>query len=370
MPYVDPVITTQDSELLERARDGDEAAFESLVAPWRHRTLTLCYQMMGSVDEADDVLQETMIRAWKGIGRFKGDSDIGAWLRSIAVRRSLTAIERRRRRALPMDYGPPAPGSEPSGGALPADAWIDPFPESSSFGEAEIEPSARYERRESVELAFLAAIHHLSPNQRAVLLLRDVLGFSAKETADALETSTASVTSALQRARGRIEERLPKRSQQRTVRALGDQRLVEIVERYGDAWEQGNVEAVVALLSEDASFTMPPLSTWYQGTEAITEWLRTGPLAGHQKWRLFPLRANGQLATAFYIWDEDAGCFLPFALKVFAFDGDRISSATAFIVRVAEGAGGETLPDLAEEPIDEARRAAVFTRFGLPPQVR
>ena len=364
------MITTQTPELLDRARAGDEAAFESLVAPWRHRTLTLCYQMMGSVDEADDVLQETMIRAWKGIGRFKGDSDIGTWLQSIAARRCLTAIERRRRRALPMDYGGPTPGGEPSGDPLPTDAWIDPFPEPTPTEAMEIEPSARYERRESVELAFVAAIHHLSANQRAVLLLRDVLGFSAKETADALETSTASVTSALQRARRRIEERLPRRSQQWTVRALGDQRLADIVQRYGDAWEQGNVEAVVALLSEDASFTMPPLSTWYLGRRAIAEWLRAEPLAGHQKWRLLPVRANGQLAAAFYVRDEGADCFLPLALNVFAFDGDRISGVTAFIVRVAEGPGGEALPDLAVEPIDEARRAAVFTRFGLPRLVR
>jgi RNA polymerase sigma-70 factor (ECF subfamily) len=332
--------------------------------------LTLCYQMMGSVDEAEDVLQDTLIRAWKGIDRFEGKSEVGTWLQAIAARRCLTAIERRRKRALPMDYGPSTPGGEPSGDPLPDDAWIDPFPEQGATEAAPIEPSARYELRESVELAFIAAIHHLSANQRAVLLLRDVLGFTAKETAEALDTTTESVTSALQRARRRIEERLPRRSQQATLQALGDERLTEIVERYGDAWEQGDVDAVVALLSEDATFAMPPLSTWFEGTAAIAAWLRAEPLAGNWRWRLLPIRANGQAATAFYTWDDADQSFLPFALKVFAFEDDRIASATAFVVRVVEGADGEALANLAAEPIDAARSATVFTRFGLPPRLR
>jgi RNA polymerase sigma-70 factor (ECF subfamily) len=362
------VSTTQGSELLERARAGDEAAFEALVAPWHSRVLTLCYQMMGSVDEAEDVLQDTLIRAWKGIGRFEGKSEVGTWLQAIAARRCLTAIERRRKRALPMDYGPPTAEGEPSGDPLPGDAWIDPFPELSE-AETVIEPSARYELRESIELAFIAAIHNLSANQRAVLLLRDVLGFSAKETAEALDTTTGSVTSALQRARRRIEERLPRRSQQATLRALGDERLTDIVERYGDAWEQGDVDAVVALLSEDATFAMPPLTTWFEGTAAIAAWLRAEPLAGNWRWRLVALRANGQAATAFYCWVDAERCFLPFALKIFAFDGERIESATAFIVRIVEGADGEALAALAQEPVDEARKATVFTRLGLPPRL-
>ncbi len=364
------MITTQGSDLLERARAGDEAAFEALVAPWHGRMLTLCYQMMGSIDEAEDVLQDTLIRAWKGIGRFEGKSEVGTWLQAIAARRCLTAIERRRKRALPMDYGPPTPDGEPAGDPLPGDAWIDPFPELDEGEGALIEPSARYELRESVELAFIAAIHHLSANQRAVLLLRDVLGFSAKETAEALDTTTGSVTSALQRARRRIEERLPRRSQQATLRALGDERLTDIVERYGDAWEQGDVDAVVALLSEDASFAMPPLSTWFRGTAAIAAWLHIEPLSGDWRWRLVPLRANGQAAMAFYCWDEDDGSFLPFALKIFAFDGERIVGATAFIVRVVFGADGEALTELAREPVDEARKATAFTRFGLPARLR
>ena len=193
-------------------------------------------------------------------------------------------------------------------------------------------PEARYEQRESVELAFIAALQHLPASQRAVLILREVLGFSAKEAAETLETTTASVNSALQRARKTVDERLPEQSQQETLRALGDDGLRELVDGYVDAWERGDVEAVVAMLTEDATFSMPPLRTWFGGREAIAVFLAGWPLSGEWRWRR-PRRANGQPAIGFYAWDEEAEAYLPFALNVLTLRGDKISDVTAFITR-------------------------------------
>ena len=163
----------------------------------------------------------------------------------------------------------------------------------------------RYEQREGVELAFIAALQLLPPNQRAVLILREVLGFSAQEVADSLETSVASVNSALQRARKTVDERMPEQSQQATLRSLGDDELSEIVDRYVEAWEQNDFETVVAMLAEDATFAMPPLATWFSGTEEIRIFLEGWPLSGDWRWRPIRTTANGQPALAFYAWDED-----------------------------------------------------------------
>ncbi len=333
-------------DLLERARGGDEAAFEALVTPWRPRLLTFCYQMLGSVPDAEDALQDTLFRAWRGLDRFEGRSSLGTWLQTIAANWCLSALKQRRERSLPIDHGPPAQLGEPAGEQLAADSWIDPLPEQPAGGEAPAEPAVRYERRESVELAFIAAIQHLPPNQRAVLLLRDVFGFSAKETAAALGTTAGSVTSALQRARRRIDRRLPSRSQQEALRVLGDERLTEIVERFGRAWEGGDVETVVAMLSEDAHFAMPPLARWYRGRPAISTFIATHPLSGEFRWRQLRTRANGQEAIAFYGWDEGRSAFLPFALNVLDFDGEEICRVTAFIA--------------------DGREPNLYGRFGLP----
>ena len=194
-------------------------------------------------------------------------------------------------------------------------------------------PEARYEQRESVELAFVAALQHLPANQRAVLILREVLGFSAKETAETLETTVASANSALQRARATVEERLPEQSQQATLRALGDERLNEIVEGYMKAWERCDVDAVVGMLTEDACFSMPPLGTWFGPRDEIETFLVGSPMSGQWRWKPVRVRANGQEALAFYSWDEDEQAYLPFALNVLTFRGELISDVTAFIVR-------------------------------------
>ena len=207
-------------EGLEAARAGDEAAFTALVEPYRGELIAHCYRMLGSLHDAEDALQETMLRAWRGIGRFEGRSSLRSWLYTIATNTCLNAIERRKPRVHPIDYGPRTNPDEGVPGMPVAESvWIEPFPDERLIvADGPMAPEARYERREAVELAFIAALQHLPPNQRAVLILREVLGYSARETAATLETSVAAVNSALQRARATVEARLPERSQQATLR--------------------------------------------------------------------------------------------------------------------------------------------------------
>ena len=245
--------------------------------------------------------------------------------------------------------------------------WVEPYPdETLGLEDGFASPEARYEQREAVELAFVAALQNLAPNQRAVLILREVLGFSAREVADSLETSVPSVNSALQRARKTVEERLPEQSQQATLRALGDDGLREVVDGYVEAWQRGDVEAVVSMLTEDASFTMPPLRTWFHGRGEIGIFLAGWPLSGLWRWRPLLVRANGQPALAFYSWDDDEQAYLPFALNVLTLRGDRISDVTAFISRATPVPDREVIARLPEQPPDAERLAAAFQNFGLP----
>src|SRR5215211_7070294 len=227
--------TTHERELLEAARGGDEAAFGSLVEQYRRELHAHCYRMLGSIHDAEDALQDASLRAWRGLAGFEGRSSLRSWLYTIATNACLNLIARRPKRVLPIDYGP---ATDPHDGlGLPPieSVWVEPYPdEGLGLEDGFAAPQARYEVRESVELAFVAALQHLPPNQRAALILRDVLGFSAQEAAESLETSVASVNSALQRARATIEKRLPDQSQQETLKSLGDERLRELVEQYAD----------------------------------------------------------------------------------------------------------------------------------------
>jgi RNA polymerase sigma-70 factor (ECF subfamily) len=253
----------RERRLLADAQSGDKSAFRGIVDPYRGELHAHCYRMLGSVQDAEDALQESMMRAWRGLGGFEGRSSLRSWLYRIATNTSLSAIEKRPKRVLPVDYGGASDPHQGPGEPPVESIWMEPFPDEQLGLDAEIAgPEARYEQREGIELAFIAALQHLPANQRAVLILREVLGFSADETAETLETSTASVNSALQRARVTVEKRLPEKSQQETLRALGDKRLSEIVDAYMAAWERNDVDAVVAMLAEDVSFSMPPLRTW------------------------------------------------------------------------------------------------------------
>jgi RNA polymerase sigma-70 factor, ECF subfamily len=321
----------REGELLGAARDGDQQAFAMLVDPYRRELQAHCYRMLGSHADAEDALQETLLRAWRGLARFEERSSLRSWLYRIATNRCLTAIERRPRRVLPIDY---APAADPHDG--PADAvndpvWLEPYPDGELGLEGPAGPEARYEQREGIELAFIAALQHLPARQRAALILRDVLGFSARETADVLETTPVSIDSALQRAHKTVDERLPSQSQQQTLRLLGDEQLRELVERFITAWEQQDVDAVVSLLAEDVRIVMPPLPSWYSGRDQVAAFLRDYPLSGVRHWKMIPTSANGQPAFATYAWGEQIQAFAPHSISVLTLRGDQIEEIMAFL---------------------------------------
>jgi RNA polymerase sigma-70 factor (ECF subfamily) len=362
-----PDVTVQDEKLLESARAGDEGAFAALVEPHRGELSAHCYRMLGSVHDAEDAVQEAFLRAWRGLPRFEGRSSLRSWLYRIATNTSLNAIEKRPKRVLPIDYGPATDPHDGPGEPLVESIWMEPYPDDKlGLEDGLAGPEARYEQRESVELAFIAALQHLPPNQRAVLILREVLGFSANESAETLETTTASVNSALQRARAAVEERLPEQSQQQTLRSLGDERLREIVDAYVEAWERNDVDAVVGMLTEDATFSMPPLRSWFGPRDEIAAFLALSPLSGDWRWRALRVRASGQEALAFYSWDENEQAYTPFALNVLGFSGEQISDVTAFIVRSTEDPDRAVMARMPEQAMDQKRLTAAFGNFELP----
>jgi RNA polymerase sigma-70 factor (ECF subfamily) len=358
---------TGELALLAAAGDGDQDAFAELVEPKRPGLLAHCYRMLGSTHDAEEALQDTLLRAWRSIGKFERRSSASTWLYTIATNSCLTLIDRRRRRALPVDYRPAGDPQRGTGDPLEDAYWIEPFPDGGlAHAGNDAGPEARYDERESLELAFIAAIQHLTPSQRAVLILCDVLGFSAREAAETLDTTTASVTSALQRARRAANERLPDHSQQETLRSLGDQRLSEIVDAYTDAWEREDIHAVVSMLTDDATFAMPPVQTWFSGREAIAGFLRGGPLSGNWRWRYVRTRANAQEALGYYCWYEPAQRYVPFALKVLTLGDGAVSGVTAFLTRSAEVVDPDKQARLPAEPPDPARLQIAFGRIGLP----
>jgi RNA polymerase sigma-70 factor (ECF subfamily) len=362
--------TVQERDLLEAAGGGDQGAYQRLVEPYRGELQAHCYRMLGSVHDAEDALQEALLRAWRGLAKFEGRSSLRSWLYRIATNTSLDAIEKRPKRVLPVDYGPPIDPHDGPYLPLAESAWVEPYPDDAlGIEDGYAAPEARYERREAVELAFIAALQHLPANQRAVLILREVLGFSAKEVAETLDTSTASVNSALQRARKAVDERTPELSQQATLRSLGDDGVREVIRGYLDAWDRGDIEAVVAMLTDDACFSMPPAPSWHKGRAQLTEFMGVGPLSGAWRWRHLPVRASGQPTLAFYSWDEAAGTHLPFALNVLTIRDGLISDVTAFICRATDSRDLDAYRRWPEEPIVPERFVDFFGRFGLPDRV-
>ena len=350
-------------------RTADEAAFRRLIEPHRAELHAHCYRMLGSVHDAEDALQEAFLRAWRGLDQFEGRSSLRSWLYRIATNTCLDAIARRPKRVLPVEY----PAADPAGvigEPLVESTWIEPYAdEAFEVADGRAAPETRYEQREAVELAFIAALQHLPATQRAVLILRDVLGFSAKEAAEVLDTTTASVNSALQRARETVERRLPERSQQETLRELGDAKVRELVESYIAAWERQDVEAVVSMLSEDAAFAMPPLRSWFRGREAITAFLRRQPLSGDWRWRAVRCRANGQEALGFYTWSPEAEAYQRFALNVLTLGDGGIVAVDAFLTRTIVDPDPEVLARLPEHPFDPRRVDVAFELLGLPEEL-
>ncbi|WP_238448059.1 sigma-70 family RNA polymerase sigma factor [Micromonospora sp. 4G55] len=334
---------------LDRAREGDPAAFADLVAPLRRELHAHCYRMLGSAHDADDALQEALLRAWRGLPRFEGRSSLRSWLYTVATRTCLDAVAGRARRALPVDLGPASERAVLDTAPAGHVAWLGPYPDA-GLAAGPAAPDVRYEQREAVELAFVAALQHLPGNQRAALLLFEVLGFSAAEIATMMRTSVTSVNSALARARRLVADRVPPVSQQRTLRHVDDTRLREIVTGYATALENGDTEALVALLTEDVTWSMPPLPQWYRGLVAVTDFARELPMTRCGSWRHRTVGANGQPAVASYLRTQDAGPYPAWSINVLTLRDGRIAEITSFLG--AEHFAGFGLPD-SLPPADE-----------------
>jgi RNA polymerase sigma-70 factor (ECF subfamily) len=300
-----------------------EPDFLSQADPYRRELLAHCYRMLGSVHDAEDLVQETFLRAWRGFDRFEGRSTLRTWLYRIATSACLTALESRRRRPLPAGLGGP---SETGGQPLeprPEVPWLEPMP---TGGGPDEDPAAVVASRESTRLAFVAALQHLPPRQRAVLILRDVLAWRAAEVADLLDVSTAAVNSVLQRARERLREVAPTPE---SVREPDEERTRELLARYVDAFERKDVDAIVALLAKDAVWEMPPFATWFRGPEQVARHLAAQCPGGPGDFRLVASTANGDPALALYL-RTDGGVFHPFCLQVLTVDGESFSHVVSF----------------------------------------
>ncbi len=324
---------TDEDALITAAQHGDQQAYGQLVTAYRAELHAHCYRMLGSPADAEDALQEALVRAWRGMPGFERRTSLRGWLYTIATNSCLKIIERRPLRVLPMDYGPAVDPHDRPGPPQAEPAWIEPFPDQPELAaDARATPEARYDQRESVELAFIAAVQLLTPGQRAALILHDVMGFTAAEIAAMLKTTRASVYSLLQRAHKAVRGRPRHPSQQMTLRRLGDDALRGIVERYVNAWHDGNVDALVVMLTHDAVLSMPSLLSWFTGRAAIREFLATSLMARPGHSRLIATRANGQLAFGHYRLDATTGRYLAHSLDVLTLREDQIAEIAAFVL--------------------------------------
>ncbi|HEY2595914.1 MAG TPA: sigma-70 family RNA polymerase sigma factor [Chloroflexota bacterium] len=313
----------------------DREAFQQQAEAYRYQLQVHCYRMLGSLHEAEDLVQETFLRAWRARERFEGRSSFRNWLYRIATNACLNAIAARAqsRRILPDAFGPPS--SEPLRGPGPGDAdiaWLEPYPDTALNQVADTAPGpeSRYELRESIQLAFIAAIQQLPARQRAVLLLRDVLGWSANETAQLLDASVASVNSALQRARATLEQQAGTLDVGARSATDDEQRL--LAERYLRTWESSDMDGFAALLKEDARLRMPPWTQWYLGRDAIRTffgWVRQPRPNGGS--RVTPTGANTQPAFAHYVLADDGSAFRAQSIQVVTVEHDQIAALTAFL---------------------------------------
>jgi RNA polymerase sigma-70 factor, ECF subfamily len=328
------------TDVLNRARAGDEQAFRELTESHRRELQVHCYRILGSVQDAEDALQETLLAAWRGLDGFEERSSLRAWLYTIATNRCLNVLRagaRRPQESRSMSFEPPRPTRY---GEVP---WLEPYPDALLEGlpDAAPGPDARYESREAVGLAFVTALQRMPPRQRAALVLRDVLGYRASEVATMLDATETSVNSALQRARATLDASAPPVRERSQLPHSAAER--ELAGRFADAFENGSVEQLVSLLTEDAWVTMPPEPFEYQGVNSITEFFTQAFAArGNRTDRLIPTRANGQPAFGHYIGDRHTQIVRGVGVIVLTIEGDRIVQLTRF--------GG----------------AALLARFGLP----
>jgi RNA polymerase sigma-70 factor (TIGR02960 family) len=314
------------AKLLERARAGDGEAFGELVEPHRRELMVHCYRMLGSAQDAEDALQETMLAAWRGLAGFEGRSSVRTWLYRVATSRCLNALRSGSRRPATV----PAWTNTPEPTRLGEVPWLEPLPDSALEGLADSAPGpeARYEASEAISLAFVTALQLLPPRQRAVLILRDVLGYPAREAAGLLDVTEESVTSALKRARAATREQMATATGQPPAPAPGSAEEQDLVQRFTRAFESGDVDGIVALMSEDAWLRMPPLALEYQGRDLAYRFF-TAIWAG-RSYRLVPTRANGQPAFGVYVRDPQAATYRAVGLLTATLAGQRISELTQF----------------------------------------
>ena len=303
---------------LARARAGDNDAFSELTAPYRRELHVHCYRILGSVQDAEDLLQETLLSAWQALDRFDGRS-LRAWLYRIATNRCLNYLRDTSRR-------PKVTNMPEFSGASPSDEpwWLEPYPDA-LMDDIALAPEARYDARESIALSFVSGLQRVPTQQRAALVLRDVMGFSASEIAAMLDSTPASVNSALQRARARVEQLEPPDG----VPRARSEHEARVVDQFVESFQRGDLEGVIALLSEDAKFTMPPEPVEFRGPRAIAEFLRSRGFWG-QGLKLVPTRANNQPAYGYYLPDPNANIHRASGILVLSVRADRISAMTRF----------------------------------------
>ena len=315
-------------DLFTRARAGDGAAFEELIEPYRRELLVHCYRMLGSFQDAEDVLQEALVAAWQGFGGFEGRASIRTWLYRIATNRCLNTLRAASRRPAQEWNVPEVDPPEPTG--LSEVVWLQPFPDALLEGVVDDPPGpeTRYERSESISLAFVSALQTLPPRQLAVLILRDVLGFHASEVARMLEASVDSVNSALKRARARLHERFPSGAEGDPAPAPGSPDEEKMVSTFVRAYEAGDVNTLVEMLTDDVFISMPPMPLEYEGRDVVARFYAAIFRSG-RRFDLVPTRANGQPAFGAYLRSRN-GIRHGTGLLVLTLSGDRISSVTRF----------------------------------------
>ena len=326
-------------EQLAAARRGDSQQFSQLTERYRRELQVHCYRILGSLHEAEDMVQETMLKAWKRLDTFEGRASFRSWLYKIATNSCLDFLDQKKsRRLLPFETLSPSDPGTPILPPTPETSWLEPFPDEWLGDTSVINPEARYTDSESISLAFLTALQTLPPRQRAVLILRDVLDFSANDTSEVLELTTSSVNSALHRARVTLAQRYPRGQREDLTMSSIDEKTQRLLNLFVHAWESADVNGLVALLKADATLAMPPSPSWYQGQSAIgifvaaTVFGGDGMFSGEavQRWRLLATRVNGSPAFAIYQRDEKNE-YQPFGLIALTITGDQLSQIISFI---------------------------------------
>jgi RNA polymerase sigma-70 factor, ECF subfamily len=325
-----PSSTPATAEHVAATRAGTGREFAELVEPHRRELQVHCYRMMGSLQDAEDLVQETLLRAWQKRETFQGSGSFRAWLYQIATFACLNVLAHRARRRLPTTDSTPSDPRKPIAPPRLEPIWLEPFPDDLLPSE-ETAPHALYDRRESITLAFLAALQALPPRQRAVLLLCDVLEWRANEVASLLGTTISAVNSALHRARLTCAKLYHRRSSESIRLEVNDPTTRVLLERYVHAWEAPDLEEFVSLLKEDATFEMPPSPSWYLGRAAIRAIAHHVVFGGQVRWKLLPVLANSSFGYGVYRQEEPRGAYIPFGVQVLTIEDGQVATATTFL---------------------------------------